>query len=488
VTRTSTIAPAPRRDRRPTGGILVGSGAFSASARGAAPSAVSDRRRRRRDPKRPRRGLALVLSMTAVAILATLLADMHENTGTAFAVAVNARDRLQAEYVAKSGLDLTRLLVGQEPQLRALVNPFYQVVFGRPPPMLPVWTIADDVIIPFCDPERAEAAGATAGLSFRRSEGLEPLPGTCEILSFAENAKLNLNDPLNLDGDQAKKNVATQLYALMGGYLGENDPYAPLFSGRDPDGNFTDRQTVVTALIDWWDPDTNRTAFDPGALEVSSAGSEEDVYQTFDDPYRIKNAPFDSLEEMRLVRGMGDDVWSTFIEPNPEDPTSRKVTIYGSGSVNPNEAPPEVLLARLCSYVDDQPLCTDPLEAAKFINLLNTARALFPIPFFTRVNDFLTFLEGGGGPRDLYPMLQGLLGEGHPLLFTPLQLPQEQRTEIDNRFVTAARILTIQSTGVVGRTRVRIQAVVNFHDRWTPPPPNAGRLPSLGVFHHYRVD
>lgn len=478
VTAADTTAAGTAAGRAPSGRrSLVGSGAFS----------IASRRHRR--PRRAREGLALVLAMSAIAILGAMLADMHQSTGTAFAVATNARDRLQAEYVAKSGLDLTRLLVSQEPTLRALVNPIYQSFAGRPPPQLPVWKVAGDLMTPFCDPDRAQEAGASAGLVFDGAKGLDPLPGECELVAFAENAKLNVNDPLNLDGDLAKRNVAMQLLGLTGAYQQPESPYDPLFERPDPDGKTTTRGDLVAALIDWWDYDTTRTQFDLGSGEITAAGAEDDVYRTFDDPYEVKNAPFDSLEEVRLVRGVGDDFWATFFDPDPEDPEARKVTIYGSGSVNPNEAPPEVVLARLCSFLADQPLCNDPLEAAKLVNLMNTARMMFPgLPFFTRSADFLAFLEGKGRPQDLYPMLVGFLGEGHPLLFTPLVIPNELRTEIDNRFVTAARILTIQSTGVVGHTRVRIRAVMNFHDRWTPPPPNAGSMPSLGVFHHYRVD
>jgi hypothetical protein len=30
--------------------------------------------------------------------------------------------------------------------------------------------------------------------------------------------------------------------------------------------------------------------------------------------------------------------------------------------------------------------------------------------------------------------------------------------------------------------------VMNFHERWTPPPPNAGTMPGLGIFYYYRVE
>src|SRR5690606_29004043 len=121
----------------------------------------------------------------------------------------------------------------------------------------------------------------------------------------------------------------------------------------------------------------------------------------------IKNAPFDSLEELRLVRGVTDDFWATFIEPRADDPAARVVTIYGSGLVNPNEAPPEVMLARACSFLADQPLCLDPLQQQSFITLVSTVRAMAPIPFFATPAHFLQFLEGRGF---LYEALAGYLG------------------------------------------------------------------------------
>jgi general secretion pathway protein K len=314
-----------------------------------------------------------------------------------------------------------------------------------------VWKFASEVLSPFCAWETAEGASEDTGIDFRSAEGLGETPGTCSVIAVAENAKINLNDPLLRDGDEARKSVAMQIFAMMGGYHAPS-PYDTLFEQRDPEGHFTSRLDVVSAVIDWWDTDVERTVFDPG------------------------------------VRGVSDDFWATFIEPTPDDLEARTVTIYGSGAVNPNEAPAEVLLARLCSFIGDQALCSDPIEASKFIQLVSTVRMIAPIPFFTRSSDFLTFVEGGGGEHDLYPMLRAMLGADNPLLFRPVTIPPAMRVEIENAFVTAARILTIESTGAAGRAHVRLRAVVNFHDQWTPPPPNAGRMPSLGVLHYYRVE
>lgn len=443
---------------------------------------------RRARPGSPReRGVALVMAMVALAILATMLADMQQSTAAAFLVAASERDQLRAEMMARSGIHLTRLLVAQEPVIRATVAPMYQMMVGRPPPQLPVWAFANELLAPFCRYQAAQGMAGDTGMDFSASEGIGETNATCDVVAFAENSRINLNDPLFFDGDRARISVAMQFFALMGGYQSPS-PFDPLFEQLDADGQMSTRQDIVSALIDWWDYDTERTNFDPGAATVTVGGAEDDVYQRYEDPYRAKNAPFDSLEEIRLVRGIGDDFWATFIERNRDRPEERLVTIYGSGSVNPNEAPPQVLLARVCSVLVDQSLCTDPTEAAKFIQLLNTLRSIAPIPFFTTGGDFMTFLEGRGGERDLYPLLRNFLGENSPLLFRPVVIRPDQRSQLDPLLVTGAKILSIVATGQSGRASVTLRTVMNFHERWTPPPPNAGTMPGLGIFYYYRVE
>lgn len=439
---------------------------------------------------RSREGVALIVAITTVAILAVMLADMHETTGTAFAVSSAQRDALQAEYMAKSATNLTRLLIAKEPEVRRFVDPLYRAATGRPAPQLPVWDFANEILSPFCTPEDQRGTLMELGIQFGDTEGFDDLPGECQVRVVSENGKINVNDPLFLDGDQARNSVANQLFALTGGYLPQS-PYDALFSREDETGTLTTRIDLVAAVIDWWDRDIQRTDFDPGAGETRTGGTgtEDDaVYQMRDDPYRNKNAPFDSLQELRLVRGFTDDFWATFVEPIPNDPESRIMTIYASGLINLNEATAQVLLGRVCSYVREATLCTDPLESLKFTQLLTTIRQLIPIPLFSRPTDFVNFIEGKGTEKDLYGMLVGFLGQDSPLLFAPIVVPETQRTALARSFATSAQIFTIEATGLVGRSQIRIESVVNFHARWVPPPPNTGRMPGLGVFHYYRVN
>ena len=440
--------------------------------------------------KRSEEGVALIVAITTVAILAVMLVDMHETTGTAFAVSTSQRDALQAEYMAKSATNLTRLLIAKEPEVRRFVDPLYRAATGRHAPQLPVWNFVNELLSPFCTPEDQRDTLMQLGIDFGDTVGFENLPGECHVVAVSENGKINVNDPLFLDGERARNSVATQLFSLTGGQLPES-PYDALFNEEDETGTLTTRIDLITALIDWWDRDIQRTDFDPGAglTRTGGTGTEDDsVYQLRDDPYRNKNAPLDSIQELRMVRGFTDDMWATFVEPIPNDPASRIMTIYASGLVNINEANPQVLLGMVCSFAPDVSLCTDPLESLKFTQILTTIRQLIPMPLFSSPADLINFVEGKGNEKSLYGMLVGFLGPESELLFVPVVIPEDQRPLLARSFAASAAIFTIEATALVGRSQVRIQSVVNFHTRWVPPPPNSGRMPGLGVFHYYRMN
>lgn len=437
-------------------------------------------------------GVALVMVIVAVAIMAVFVADLIENTAGELHVATSERDRLKAEYLAKSGINLTRLLIAAEPAIRQVVAAPYQLLIGRPPPQLNVWDFADTLLAPFANLEEAKTLGAESGIDFNVMGGVKDTGGTFELATVPENSKINLNSPLFFTGDDGRTSTAMQLFALLGGYQSPESPYDPMFSALDPDGHYTTRLDIVSNVIDWWDDDQQRTVFDPGSAKVNTGGSEDNIYSQYKDPYQVKNAPFDSLEELRMIRGIGDDFWANFVETDPDDPKSRKVTIYASGAVNVNLASPEVLLARLCSFASQQqqPLCNQPTQVMAFIELFRTARSMLPIPLFSSANDFINFVTGTPTQGvDLYAALKQLLGEGSILMaWQPLVMAPDQRKLIAAKFLTDASIFTIQSIGRVGRTAAKMTVVVNFDRSWTPPKGVAAKLPALGVLHYFRLE
>src|SRR6185369_1409775 len=55
---------------------------------------------------------------------------------------------------------------------------------------------------------------------------------------------------------------------------------------------------IAAAIMDWRDTDTT----------VSTDGAEDETYSRFSPPYKTKNGPFETVEELRLVAGMTKEI------------------------------------------------------------------------------------------------------------------------------------------------------------------------------------
>ena len=87
-------------------------------------------------------------------------------------------------------------------------------------------------------------------------------------------------------------------------------------------------EAVLPAILDWLDPDSD---------ERFPNGAEDDYYSKLKPPYRTANRGFADLSELRLVRGVNDEVFTKlarFVTLLPE-PTA----------INVNTAAPEVLMS-----------------------------------------------------------------------------------------------------------------------------------------------
>lgn len=85
-------------------------------------------------------------------------------------------------------------------------------------------------------------------------------------------------------------------------------------------------RAVADAVVDWLDSDENPRV----------GGAESAYYLGLPNPYRAKNDLFDTIGELRLVRGVTDEVFEK-LRPF--------VTVSSSGLVNINTAPKEVLMS-----------------------------------------------------------------------------------------------------------------------------------------------
>jgi general secretion pathway protein K len=187
-------------------------------------------------------------------------------------------------------------------------------------------------------------------------------------------------------------------------------------------------------------------------------GAEDSYYRNLPDPYQRKNAAFDSLEELRLVRGVGDDFWSTFIDPNPDEPRERPVSVWSSGKININTTSPRTLLSYVCAWaVPDTPLCNDQTGElpAAFLTTMAMAQGMFAgIPIFRSPKQLREALEGKGD------MASFLETAGVP------KLTFLSASSFESGLSLESKVFSIYADGYVRQgkreTRVRVTAVVDF--------------------------
>lgn len=90
----------------------------------------------------------------------------------------------------------------------------------------------------------------------------------------------------------------------------------------------TDAQNLAAAIVDWRDSDS--------ALSVPSGSAEDIYYRSLSVPYEAKDADYEVLDELLLVRGMNQKIL---------DKLKNYISIHSSGKININTVSVEVLRA-----------------------------------------------------------------------------------------------------------------------------------------------
>jgi type II secretory pathway component PulK len=90
----------------------------------------------------------------------------------------------------------------------------------------------------------------------------------------------------------------------------------------------TEAQELAASLIDWRDSDSE--------LSIPIGSAEDSYYRNEKYPYESKDAPFEVLEEVLLVKGFNANVFEKL---------KNYITIYGKGRVNINTAGRKILYA-----------------------------------------------------------------------------------------------------------------------------------------------
>jgi general secretion pathway protein K len=206
-------------------------------------------------------GLAVVMAVAVVLLVATAALQLHINERTNLLNAAAMRDRITLDQMATSGIHLAMLVLVKD-RLDSEADSLQED-----------W--ADDQTM----------AGFVDQMAFEK--------GQLNVKIFDELARIQINALVQYpDGTQFNEKQRQIWQRFSDNLLSIYE----LLGDEVPEIQATDSETIINSVKDWIDSDED--------IITGLNGAESDYYEGLDPPYACKNAPFDDLSEVRLVRGI----------------------------------------------------------------------------------------------------------------------------------------------------------------------------------------
>jgi general secretion pathway protein K len=193
--------------------------------------------------RRSERGMALLATLLAVALMTILVVDFATSAALGYRSAANQANELRALYLARSGIQVGVALLERDSFSDALQQQAFDSlkdVWAIPTPAIPV-------------------------------DG-----GTVSVSIVDEARKLNVNRLYNWRAHQIDDNYAQMIARLF-----------------ESIGVTTD---LIPIIVDWLDPDSID----------SEGGAESDYYLQLMPPYEPRNASMPTIGDLRALKGMDD--------------------------------------------------------------------------------------------------------------------------------------------------------------------------------------
>lgn len=332
--------------------------------------------------RRSQRGsIALTAVLIAISVTLVMTIQFGTNTNVDLFAAANYRDKMRSQFLARSATALAELVIRLQQRLDNDQNlKGFQIT-----------DFADQVLLAFCGGN--EEVKAAIGFSTSTVKGLGADIGTCGIVDqqiTTEDDKLNVNCFNTPAVAEAFKSAIDGMVYFQA--------YDPLFEEADAEGWRRDRDTQVNAIVDYIDTNQIR-----GVTRVTAGtgGAENYDYQSLRDPYREKNNYIDTVNELKLVRGVDDRFWNLFGDA---------FTVYGSCKINLSALSNRQLIASILylSANEKDPLRNDPKRLYALAGLIAQARQFGET--FDSVQDFITFVKDPSASLTALAAAGGLAG------------------------------------------------------------------------------
>jgi general secretion pathway protein K len=464
----------------------------SSSRRGCPIAAARKPKAESRKPSRDQgtsRGVALILVLTTLAILTAVGVDFSFSSRVDLRLAENLRDDTRAHYLARSAINLSRLLLHFQKQIDGLggqlsgalqaLQPQISKTLGgsttppppgaqpgAPAPAVPqpgqqqqgglgirLWEIvpvdsnllgsvlagggAADLV-----PQDKRTDRDRERIEERRERREHDAPigmhafgafeGSYTAKITDENTRINVVGLAGLSAQQLPAYL--QLRALM-----QDPKFDFIFDEEDANRDRVRREDVIVALKDWIDEDEQGSALDPlnpRAPFANGFSDENQAYDRYNPRYKAKNDRPDSLDELYMVRGVNDRWMAAFGD---------RVTIWldKNARININSSDHLQMVSNVIAAAANP---NDPrlLDARLIATILQELQLRRMVSFFgLSVSDFISTLEANG-----VTVRPELKDPRNPNQF----------------FGDTSDTFRIVATGRAGRIEKKITAVVRYDD------------------------
>jgi hypothetical protein len=325
--------------------------------------------------------------------------------------------------------------------------------------------------------DEVASLGSLVGIDTANIKGLGLKSGSFDAEITSEDGKIDIACGSGVTPDRGRQLTVYRL--LMG--LMSSRRFDRLFSEADATGQFVTRPEVARAIIDWGDADDQ--LFSP----EGASGSEDYKYDARADRYRAHDNSYDSVEEVKMVRGVSDGFMEAF---------APQLTVYASdqqcrvnlGAIsnkNGGDCTPLLMgIVRAAATPDPAKPPTDPaiFDDSRLYPIASVACDRASAAGFDSLSSITSLMKNPQSavlPDDpRYKIFQSM---------PPININDGDLAKIAK--VESPRVYRIVATGASGRVKKKITAILDT--RRTPANPltlNPAAEKAAGVLQYWREE
>jgi hypothetical protein len=335
----------------------------------------------------------------------------------------------------------------------------------------------------FFSGSKAEVAslGSLIGIDTTGVKGLGLKSGGFDAEITSEDGKIDLNCGSGVPNAEAKTKQ-TVVFRLLTAMM-----YSPrfdrLFSEADASGQFAARADVARALIDWADGDDQM--FSP---DGSAASAEDYRYDARADRYRAHDNSYDTVEEIKMVRGVSDGFMEAFqsaLTVYATDPQKNcRINLGAISNKNGGDCTPLLMAVIRAAAAPDPTKVPDPsvMDDTRLYPLASVLCDRASAAGFDSVDTIISLMQN--------PQSAVMPDDPRFKIFQSMRGITINKADLGKvAFVGSPRVYRIVATGEAGKVKKKITAIVDTgRSLENPLTLNPGSEKAAGVLQYWREE